>query len=212
MIENISIWAEQIIVAVIIATLIEMILPNGNNKKYIKAVIGVYILFTIVSPVFGGDVKFNVNEIDYESYLKNSENYQAMSEKLTSYNDQSVEEIYIANLKHDMKQKLKQQGYLVQKITIKLDFEKEENYGKLNEIYLTVSKIEELAKKEQVTNQISVNAINKVSIGNTQDNTISNEENKTADKISSSEEKQLKEYLSSVYEVKQKSIFINEDT
>lgn len=35
----ISSWAEQIVVAVIIATIIEMILPNGNNKKYIKAVI-----------------------------------------------------------------------------------------------------------------------------------------------------------------------------
>ncbi|MCI8482131.1 MAG: hypothetical protein HFJ27_03470 [Clostridia bacterium] len=52
MIENLSLWAEQIIVAVIIATIIEMILPNGNNKKYIKAVIGVYVLFTIISPIF----------------------------------------------------------------------------------------------------------------------------------------------------------------
>ncbi len=51
MISNISSWAEQIIIAVIISTIIEMIIPKGNSKKYIKTVIGIYILYTIISPV-----------------------------------------------------------------------------------------------------------------------------------------------------------------
>lgn len=51
MINNISSWAEQIIIAVIIATILEMILPKGNSKKYIKTVIGIYILYVIISPV-----------------------------------------------------------------------------------------------------------------------------------------------------------------
>ena len=41
-------WAEGIIVAVIIGTIIEMILPNGKSKKYIKVVIGIYILNMII--------------------------------------------------------------------------------------------------------------------------------------------------------------------
>ena len=48
MINWITNWAEAIIIAVVIATIIEMILPEGNCKKYIKVVIGVYILFTII--------------------------------------------------------------------------------------------------------------------------------------------------------------------
>ena len=51
MISWLSKWAQGIIVAVIIATLIELILPNGSSKKYVKVVIGIYILFTIISPV-----------------------------------------------------------------------------------------------------------------------------------------------------------------
>ena len=39
--EFISSWVQGIIVAVVIATIIEMILPEGNSKKYIKIVIGV---------------------------------------------------------------------------------------------------------------------------------------------------------------------------
>ena len=44
MVAFISSWAQGIIVAVIIASIIEMILPEGSSKKYIKVVIGVYIL------------------------------------------------------------------------------------------------------------------------------------------------------------------------
>ena len=71
MIEWISRWAEQIVVAVIIATVIEMILPNGNNKKYVKVVIGIYILFTIISPIITKISGKNLIdlEFDYQNYL-----------------------------------------------------------------------------------------------------------------------------------------------
>ena len=48
MINFLSSWAEQIVLAVIIATIIELILPDSKNKKYIQMVIGVYILFNIM--------------------------------------------------------------------------------------------------------------------------------------------------------------------
>lgn len=209
MIENLSIWAEQIIVAVIIATLIEMILPNGNNKKYIKAVIGVYLLFTIISPIFGKN-NFNFNEVDYEKYFKDTKSYQTMSDSLTSYNDQSVEEIYLTNLKQDMKQKLKEKGYLVKEIGIKLNLEEGKNYGRINEIRLQVSKIKEEEKEEKKTSNININTVDKITIGNTITNEI--EDTTQNETISSNEEAKLKEYLSSVYEVASKNIQINKNT
>ena len=51
MINFMSSWAEQIVLAVIVATIIEMILPKSKNKKYIQMVIGVYVLFNIISPI-----------------------------------------------------------------------------------------------------------------------------------------------------------------
>lgn len=211
MIEWMSSWAEQIIVAVIIATIIEMLLPSGNNKKYIKAVIGVYILFTIVSPILGKVTNLDFSNMDYDKYLKETDTYQTMSEVLTSKNDQSVEEIYIANLKQDMTQKLKEKGYLAKKITVKLDLEEGDNYGRVNAIYLTVETIKEEKeedKESKITNQITINTVEKVAIGNT----VKNEEEVQTDKIeklSSSQIKEIKNYLSSVYEVKQKNIEVN---
>lgn len=66
-----STWAKSIILAVIVSTIIQMILPEGNNKKYIKTVIGLYILFTIISPIIskisGGNSTIDVSK--YENYL-----------------------------------------------------------------------------------------------------------------------------------------------
>ena len=210
MIENISVWAEQIIMAVIIATLIEMILPEGNNRKYIKAVIGVYILFTIISPILKNNGNFNFNNIDYESYFKENETYKTMSESLTSNNDNSVEEIYINNLKQDMKQKLKEKGFLVESSTVKIELQEGDNYGRILEINLTLSKLKEEDTKEQSSN-IIVNDISKISIGNTVKNETTSSNSKE-NKLSSSEIKEVKDYLSNVYEVSNKKIYINEDS
>jgi stage III sporulation protein AF len=202
MIDKISVWAEQIIVAVIIVTLIEMILPNGNNKKYIRTVIGVYILFTIISPVFANKGNLQFNELDYESYFKTDETYTTMSNTLSSNNDKSVEEIYISGLKQDITSKLKEKGFYVEKIEVQIDTQDGENYGSITAINLTLSKIREEESSNE--NKITVNTIDKVSVGNTTTNTTS-----TSNELSDKEVNEIKEYLCSVYEVKEKNIKIN---
>ncbi len=164
MIEHISNWAEQIIVAVIIATIIEMILPNGNNKKYVKAVIGVYILFTIISPIFKNGMNLDFEKSDYEKYFKLDETYMAMSESLVSHNNQSVEDIYKMNLKEDMKQKLQEKGYKAEKMEVQIELKEEKNYGRVKEIVLTISKMQEDQKE---SSNIRISQVNTIQIGNT---------------------------------------------
>ena len=66
MINFMSSWAEQIVLAVIIATIIELILPKNKNTKYIKMVIGVYVLFNIISPIIKNKEKFSVEKYNTE--------------------------------------------------------------------------------------------------------------------------------------------------
>ena len=161
MIGFLSTWAEQIIVAVIIASIIEMILPSGNNKKYIKAVIGVYILFTIISPILGKITNIDLDNIDYEKYFKDLDTSQTVSQSLTKNNDKSIEEIYENNIKQDMKAKLKEQGYIVENIDLNIEFKNESNYGKITSIFLSVYKQKE-EKDSTKTNTITVNKIENV--------------------------------------------------
>lgn len=208
LIEWISSWAEQIVVAVIIASIIEMLLPNGNNKKYIKAIIGVYILFTIISPVIGKLVNIDLKDIDYEKYFKEIETQETISQSLTTNNEKAMGEIYISNLKADMKNKLEEKGYKVENINLKVELEDEKNYGKVNEIALFVSKLKEEDNTNKKNNTIAINKIENVKIGNELENA---KEVKASKDIGNSEKSEIKDYLASVYDVKKKNIRINEN-
>ena len=62
MISFMSSWAEQIVLAVIVATIIEMILPQNKNRKYIQMVIGIYVLFNIISPIIENKEEFSIEK------------------------------------------------------------------------------------------------------------------------------------------------------
>lgn len=207
LIEWISTWAEQIIVAVIIATIIEMILPSGNNKKYIKAVIGVYVLFTIISPILGKITNLDLDNINYEKYFNELDTSQTISQSLTTNNDKSVEEIYTSNLKQDMKSKLVEQGYIVDSISVSIELTDEANYGKINQLSITLYKKVDNTNIEEkkISNTISVNKIEEVKLKNTVTNNTSNKQ-----EVKTSDKNEIKEYLSSVYQVNKKNIKINE--
>ena len=64
---GISAWAQGIIIAVIVGSIIQMLLPENKNKKYIKVVIGIYILFSILSPIVGKNL--SLDDYNFDNYL-----------------------------------------------------------------------------------------------------------------------------------------------
>ncbi|MBN2909860.1 stage III sporulation protein AF [Polycladomyces sp. WAk] len=52
MIELISDWLRQIVLLVLIATFIDLLLPNHSMDRYVKLVMGLLIILAILSPVF----------------------------------------------------------------------------------------------------------------------------------------------------------------
>lgn len=196
MIEFLSSWAQGIIVAVIIATLIEMILPNNSSKKYVKVVIGMYILFTIVSPIIkklgGKDINLNTIDIEkYEQQISKSDN--TISRKFEDNNTRSIKDIYVSNLKADISAKLKEKGYEID--TSDIQIKDDENYT-IEKITLKLIKMEQ---KQGKNNEI---VINTVEIGNT----ISQKDSKT---LSDDEEQEVKDYISETYDIDKKNINIS---
>lgn len=196
-------WAQGIIVAVIITTIIELILPEGNHKKYIKMVMGVYILFTIVSPIITKitNQDFEFDESKYEEFFKNS-TYEVSSQSLEEENDNQIKDLYLNNIKSDVKQKLKEQGYIVEEMQIEADLESEEAYGKIKKMNLQIKK----GETKQEENKIS--PVNRIEIGEKKEgeNQISGNE----EKIGGGEIQEIKTYLSTTYDVEKKQIKINE--
>lgn len=111
MINFISSWAEQIVLAVVITTIIEMLLPKNKNKKYIQMVIGVYILFNIISPIIKNKEQFSI-----EKY--NIENYQSQYKVDQSSMDSRLEKIYLEELENTVVSKFEENDIKVQKCNI----------------------------------------------------------------------------------------------
>ena len=191
----ISGWIQGIIIAVIIGTIIEMLLPDGNCKKYVKVVIGVYILFSIVSPVITKVTgnEFRVSDIyDINTYIEVST--KSSQENIENSQQNQIKQVYITNLKNDMKQKIQEKGYSVKSLT--LEISNDEQYT-LKKIFAQVSK-----RKNEENNEVKgVNEIN-ITISNTTENI------EVDISISTKEQNDLKAYLSGIYNLEEKNINI----
>lgn len=214
MVSFISSWAQQIIFAVIIGTILQMLLPEGKNKKYIKIVIGVYVLFAVISPVIGKNIDLNLDKFNL------SANSAESSLDETSQNQ--INDLYTTNLKQDIILKLKNKGYGCENVDLKTN----ENYEVLEISVIGIYELEDDNDKDseksnsnqndKTNNDNSQSAksniakVNSVVINEVQ---IGEKENSIKDQvvkgIPTSEEKDLKEYLSETYNVKEKNISIS---
>ena len=207
MIAFVRIWAEGIIVALIVASIIELILPEGSSKKYIKVVIGIYILFVIVTPVINN---FSNKSLDVSSIVdfESKEEYkQVSSSNLEEKNIINIRSMYEMNLKSDIKTKLQNKGYIVENVSV--DISDDEKYT-INKIDIKISGKQEerteTKKKEKEVITI-VDNIEKVKIDLSKNEEKNEKENEY--KISEKETATLKEYLSSNYDVQIKNIQIS---
>lgn len=145
MINFLSSWAEQIVLAVIIATIIELILPNSKNKKYVQMVIGIYILFNIISPVIKNKDILTFEEINLEKYASNS--YEEVNQ--TSM-DKRLEKIYLEELEQNIKAKFEDNEITIIKCTIDAELDtSKKNAG----IHLIKIKIKD-PKNDELINKI----------------------------------------------------------
>lgn len=177
MIKFLSDWVEQITIAVIIVSIFELILPNGKIKKYIKVVLGVYLIFSFISPFVDKNKLYNIQrdlqnniEIIENNSILSTESKTVAESNTISQNKMNyrIEKIYIEQLKKEITSKIKDEGYVVSKCEVKVDDNKntkidlkikkntkKENLNetkaeKTEENTINIEKIEDVAKIEKI--------------------------------------------------------------
>ena len=200
MIRFINSWAQGIILAVIIATIIEIILPEGKNKKYVKTVIGVYILFTIIYPLINKFTKTNINTL-IENTTKQMSTYQE-NNSLKIDTDKYIESTYKKKIEEDIRKRANEKNLNISSLNVYIETEDENRYGMLNSLVMKVEK-NETSKKNNDVNQIKEINISK----NVQNNEIIENKDKTA---TEKEINEFKEYINATYYLEKEKIHINE--
>ena len=205
MIACFSEWAKNLTLAVVIVSLFEMLLPNNKTKKYIKVVMGLYILFNIISPFVKKDFSFEL-----ENVIENSKSKTVSTEEVNQTSmDTRLKQICKEELEKDITKKVEEQGYVVENCNIDIKIEDETNIEKIT---LKVKKLNEEIKKEEKQKQNDVQQklvkevqkIKKVQIGE------SKQENKNVDEnLSAQDISNIKNFLIKEYEVNEKCLKIN---
>lgn len=111
MILRIRNWCEGIIVAVIISIIIEMLVPDGKNKKYIKVVIGIYIMFVCFSPI--------LELLNYD--IKDINIFETKTLETAQTFNEYMKEMYIVGIEKSIYDEIKELGYEVENIKVYTD-------------------------------------------------------------------------------------------
>ena len=173
MIEFLSSWAKSLGVAIVLVSIFEMVLPNNKTKKYIRVVLGVFVLYNIISPFINNKDKLSLASIDVDNYTSTYK-----SEVNQASMDDRIESLYEQELEKDIKNKIQEQGFKVLNCKVKAIIgdtsENKENTIKdseidrdnhkentIKEIRLKVEK-KEVQEKERTTENRIVTEIQKI--------------------------------------------------
>ena len=204
MIEFLSSWAKGLGLAIVIVSILEMLLPNNKTKKYIRMVMGLYILFTIISPFIKNRTLFSVDNIDLSKELNNYSSVETSVDQTSM--DERIQVLYVEELEKDITKKVEEKGYEVTECKVKANIQAQNNT--ISKIKLKIEKNEENKKEENKTIENKmVNEIQKIKPVNTQIQNNNKEEKE--EKITRNDIQNIKKFLMEEYEVEEKCLEIN---
>ena len=202
MIDIISNWSGELIISLIIVTIIEMLLPDNKIKKYVKTVIGVYIVFCIISPFINKEQFATI----FEATQKNLEKIQIESQVSSALEDSnsSIEALYIQEFEKDVTKRVEELGYKVKQCEVKIQIDATKENAGIHAINLKIGN----KTNNTTTNQVEIENIEKVEISINNDEAVNNN-NETLKETEDT--KKVKEYLSQYYEISEEKIKITQE-
>ena len=122
MINFLSSWVKNLSLALIVVSILEMLLPNNKTKKYIKMVMGLYILFSIIAPFVNNSnvLNFNIEDVysDYSKEISSTSATSTTGEVNQTSMDDRLNQLYKEQLESDITQKVEEKGYDVRKCKV----------------------------------------------------------------------------------------------
>lgn len=147
--ENLNNWCESLIISVILVLLIELLVENNKNKKYIQVITGIFIMFVTLNPFIE---LLNNNDFDTD-FLK----IEKVSAKPYEENE-LFENVYIDYTLERIKNVLDSYNLNVLDLDFKLDESKEnlekieviikKDMAKESEDFVSEEKVKNLIKEE----------------------------------------------------------------
>lgn len=207
MIEFLSNWAKDICLAVVVISILEMILPNNKSKKYVKMVMGVYLLFTMISPFVKNSKNLDLENMNiYEDIMTSSG--QTENEIDQTSMDKRLNQIYKEELEKDIKEKIENKGYIINSCKVEVELKENQKNSGINKIVLKIKKknVENQEKNQNLESKMveEIQKIKKVEIGEKEE-----EKEEGEQSITNTDKKEIRNFLIEEYGVSEECLEIS---
>lgn len=161
--ELLKLWVKDIAIIFVLISLIEIILPNDNMKRYIDMVTGLLVLTVIISPF----VKFIQRDFSLDREVLNLAVQQINADynddpKLLELQEKQIKDMYIGIIKEEILELVNTSTeYEIDSINLSI-CEEEKNYGQIKEVEIVLRQIKEKPNSEAT---IMVGKIEEIHIG-----------------------------------------------
>ena len=201
-VDFLKLWIRDIAFVFVIVSIIEIIIPNNNMKRYIDMVIGLLIIIVIITPFIKLLNKdFDIDKEIFKKEIEESKFVYKDNMNLVSMQEEQIKEVYLSKIEEEIKELIQETtNYKVDEISISI-YEDELRYGDIKDIKLAISEMKGMEEKEKETKDI-------ITIGNIEKITIGKEEEKPTITEEFDKGKEIKSMLSKNYNVPKEDIKI----
>lgn len=195
-------WIKNIVMFLILAKILEYLIPNGNMKKYVKLFTGVLLMLIILNPVIkysGLSNKLNYNIIMRDFELKTPSVEEQINQNKDLKNDITIK-LYKEKIVSHIMQLLTNEDINVSRVNVDVveDYNSD-NYGALTKVVVTISE-----KQVDKPGDIQIQKVETITIGDKQSTT--NQEVKSSEQIIL--EKNIKNMINNFYNLSSDNIYI----
>ena len=146
-------WISVLLCLGIFVTIIRLVIPKNNLRKYIYSLIGIITIIALVSPLIdifkNNDMQDSIKSV--LSNLDEQENVNVDTEKYINVKEEAVKKSFIQSIKNDVKSKLEGKSIVVKSVDVFIsdnyDIEKIEiNIEKIDTSKASISSVTQIVK------------------------------------------------------------------
>lgn len=94
----ISTWLKELVTLFMIISLIDLVMPKGNMKRYVNFIIGILIIFTVISPF----TKLNEISLDIDKEVQAFSERDISIDNIEEVRNQQIVDLYLSNLSREL--------------------------------------------------------------------------------------------------------------
>lgn len=198
MIESITLWIKSIIFVVLFASFLELLLPSNNMQRFVRVILGLFIMLAILNPVIGviekGLASDQLPALAARTENNLDLNILSAANNVAGKREQIARDMYIRDLSKQIRATvLPIDGVADAKVTVSIDTESDQKSKSIGKIKNVVIYIEPGIPAERKVTKITINH-NAVEVAN------------DSEKLPSALVAKVKKSISELYQIKANQI------